>query len=439
MAPTQDPRTAAAAVPFVLRLGRARHAHGYAAHQLEEVLRQVSAHLGLRAQFFATPTSIFASFGPQDDQRTHLMRVEPGEVNLGKLALLDATARAVLQGTITPAEGSARIDRIAQTPSPYGPVAVVLAFAISSGAAGRLLGGGLREIAAASAIGLLTGLLALAASKLPALVRVFEPAAALMASGLATVLAIHAGPLSIYVTTLAGLIVLLPGLTFTLALTELTTQNLLSGTARMAGAVVVFLGIALGVALGRQVAEVILGVTAPANVGPLPAPGWTEWAALVVAPLAFAVLLKAQVRDLGWVVGVSLLGFAGARLGGVLLGPQLGVFAGSLTVGVASNLFGRAARRPTPVAQVPGILLLLPGSIGFRSLASMLDQQVMVAVEAAFTMGLTAIALVAGLLSANVLAPPERWSGASGLAGTPSQGIGAASREYRQPRDADLE
>ena len=62
----------------------------------------------------------------------------------------------------------------------------------------------------------------------------------------------------------------------------------------------------------------------------------------------------------------------------------------------------------------------------------MLDQQVLIGVEAAFTMVLTAVALVTGLLAANVLAPPERWSGAGGLAGLPPR-ISRMTREYRTP------
>ncbi len=420
----------------MLRLGRALHAYGYAAHQLEEVLRQTSERLGLTAQFFATPTSIFASFGPQDDQRTHLMRVEPGDVNLGKLAQLDQVGRDVLDGRLTPAEGSGKIEAITQARPLYGPILTVIAFAASSAAASRILGGGAREIETATLIGLLTGLLAIIAPKLPALARVFEPAAALLASAVATAVAVRWGPISIYITTLAGLIILLPGLTFTLALTELTTQNLLSGTARLASAVVTFLGVALGVALGSQIVLRLLGAPAALNVAPIPLAHWTEWVALVVAPLAFVVLLKAQPRDAGWVLVVCLLGFAGGRLGSRLLDPHLGVFVGSLVVGITGSLYGRFVQRPPPVTQVPGILLLLPGSLGFRSLAAMLDQQVVNGVEAAFTMLLTAIALVAGLLTANVLVPagraaPDSGSGPHALAGN-------RSREYRAATESDL-
>ena len=95
-------------------------------------------------------------------------------------------------------------------------------------------------------------------------------------------------------------------------------------------------------------------------------------------------------------------------MGARTLGLELGVFVGALVVGAASNLYARFLNRPATVILVPGILLLVPGSIGFRSLASLLDREVVLGVETAFRMVLMAVALVAGMLVSNVIAPPKR-------------------------------
>ena len=60
---------------------------------------------------------------------------------------------------------------------------------------------------------------------------------------------------------------------------------------------------------------------------------------------------------------------------------------------------------------LPGVLLLVPGSIGYQSLTSLLDQNVVVGVRAGFTMILIAVAIAAGLLAANVIVPPRRGEG----------------------------
>ncbi|HEY6404065.1 MAG TPA: threonine/serine exporter family protein, partial [Blastocatellia bacterium] len=191
------------AVGFVLRLGRALHVHGIPAHRLEEVMEKTAEKLGLHGQFFSTPTSIFASFGRQDEPGVFLMRVTPGEVNLGKIAELDDVATGVLRGALDPAEGSKLIDRILAEPHRYGAALTVLAFSLASAAASRFLGGGLKEIAASTLIGLVIGLLSLIAGKYQSFGKVFEFVAAGAASTLAASLTFVIGAYAVSNATLA--------------------------------------------------------------------------------------------------------------------------------------------------------------------------------------------------------------------------------------------
>lgn len=401
-----EPLSVADGVGFILRLGRALHTYGYPAHRLEAVMLETSRILGLEGQFFSTPTSIFAAFGPQDAQRTFLIRVEPGGTDLGKLSQLDQVVGRVLAGKLTPAEGATRVDEILAVPPQYGGTLSVAAFALASGAASRFLGGGAREVAVAAFIGLSTGLLSLLARRSESLGRVFEPVAAFVASVLATACGAYFGTPSVSNDVLAGLIVLLPGLTLTAAMTEVSTGHWISGTARLSGALMLLVGIGFGVALGGKLAGALVGPVVAVRSVPL-AP-WTESAALIVAPLAFTVLMRAQPKDAVWIVAAGALGVIGSRVGAQWLGPELSVFVGALTVGVASNVYSRLVDRPSMVTLVPGILQLVPGSIGFRSVASMIDARVVSGVEAGFKMVLIAAALAAGLLISRLILPARR-------------------------------
>lgn len=395
------------AVAFILRLGRALHGYGLSADVLESALESSSERLGLEAQFFTTPTSIFAAFGPPERQHTHLIRVYPGDVNLGKLARLDEVARGVLSGALTPAEGSARIDAIIASRPTFGPLLRTLAYGVASAASCRVLLGGGAEVAVACVAGLLTGLLALAERRLPHARHVFELAAAFTVSAFVTLFAATTGlRMSISTATLAGVIVLVPGLTVTLAMTELARRHLAAGTARLSGAFLVFVALAFGVAVGSRLATSIAGRVP--SVGPTPLPEWTLMVAVAVAPFAFAIVMRARPADLGWIWLASTVGYGAVRLGALWLGPALGASMGSLVVGVLANLYDRSGRGPAAVPLVPGVLLLVPGSIGYRSLASLLDQNVVVGVTAGFTMILTAVSLAAGLLIASVLVPARR-------------------------------
>ncbi len=362
--------------------------------------------LGLEGQFFTTPTSIFAAFGPQEAQQTFLIRVEPGDTDLGKLADLDEVTGKVLHGDLAPAQGARHIAEILARPPEYGHVLTTLAFGLSSGAASRFLGGGMREIAVAAVIGLMIGLLVFMVRKRDALGRVLELIAAIAASALAAGLGAIIGTPSLSNDVLAGLIVFVPGLMLTTAMTELSTRHLVSGTARLSAAFVVFLELGFGVALGGKIMGALIG--APRFSNSIALPAWTEIIALVAAPLAFTVLLRAHARDGFWIVLAGACAVLGSRLGAHVLGAELGVFLGALTVGIASNLFERLLQRPASITLVPGILLLVPGSVGFRSLAALMDKEVIPGIETAFKMILIAIALAAGVVVSKIIAPPRQ-------------------------------
>ncbi len=396
-----DRRTA-----FALRLAGALHRYGTPTHQLESTMKRVLARLGLDGVFFSIPTGIFAGFDRPEDHRTSVIRAESIELNLEKLTRLDELAERTIGGEIDVADASVEVEHIIAAPNRYSAIVSIAAYCVATGTAARIFGGGWREMAAATLVGLAVGLADVLLARSDATRRVFEIVAGVIASALATVAASQLAPFSIYLTTLAGLIILLPGLTVTTAMTELATGNLVSGTARLTGAILVFLQIAFGVALGGQVVRLFptLSQTGP----PLPLPDWTLWVSLLLTPPALTVLMRAMPRDGIWITLASIAGFTGARAGASLLGPELGAFLGAVALGSLSNIFGRTLRRPAAVPLLPGLLLLVPGSIGFGSLERFVARDVTAGVEAAFSVALVAVALAMGLLTANVVVPPRR-------------------------------
>lgn len=395
------------AVAFVLRLGHALHRHGTPAHRLEGLMMRVSERLGLEARFFSTPTSIFASFGPPEDLRTSLIRVEPGDMDLERLILLDLLADDVIQGRLSPTEGAHRVEDILARPPRYGPALQLLCWMLAGASAALLFGGGWKELAVSGVSSLAIGVLDLLTRKQPTTARVLEPVAAVLSAAFAGIAAHFFGPLHGEVATLAGLIVLLPGLTLTIAVNEVATRNLISGTSRLTHAALIFLQLGFGAALGSRVATVLPPVPTPSAL-PAATPPAVAVIALVVAGFAIAVLFRARPRDWGWIALAGAAAFMGARLGALLLGPQLGAFAGALLLGMGSNALARLRNRPAVTTVVPGLMLLVPGSVGFRSLASLLERDVVAGVDTAFSMLMVAVALAAGLLSANAIMPSRK-------------------------------
>ena len=396
-------------VGFLLRLARALHAAGTPAHRLEEVLVDGASRLGLEGQFFTTPTSIMAAFGPVERQRTHLIRVEPGTVDLGKLAALDAVARDVHRGATTLADGSARVDEVLAGRSPYRWWLIVLAYGLASAAGCRFLGGGLAEIEAALGVGLVIGLLSRVFARRTLPGSLFELTASFVGSLIVSLLVVWGYRCAVSTTTLAGLLSIVPGLTMTVAMMELASRHLASGTARFSGAAIVFLVMVVGVALAATLVTSFHGPIRSSAVIALPV--WTRYVALAVAPVAFSILLGARPRDLPYIYGASLLAYFGMLGGQRAIGAELGAAIGSLIVGLAANAYERARLGPALVPLTPGVLMLVPGSLGFRSLTALLDANVIAGVDTAFNMVLTAASLAAGLLVASLVLPPGELHG----------------------------
>lgn len=413
-----DPGTPAAdrdvAIEFLTRTAELLHMYGTPAHRLERVIVLMAQDLGQSVSVFSTPTSIMLGFGAGVAQRPHLLRVEPGEVNLGKLVEFDELLDEVVAHRIDLPTALTRMQALGAAPDRYGPWWTVLAFGVASATAARFFGGGGVEVVASFALGVVIGLLGRTSQRESGVASIFEPLAALLAAFAG--LAARAAGVDVddRIVALAGIIVLVPGLSLTVAMIELATRHLASGTARLAGASAVFLTIGLGAALGRFVGERGLGIEAAQSETTPAAPfDWlrdpSQWAALAVAPLAFVVLFRARMQEAPVIFATGVIGYLTARLASSGSGdPAVGSFLGALVVGLVSNLYARRMLRPATVPMLPGILMLVPGSVGYRALDAFVSHNTLQGVETAFLMLLVAISLVGGLLTANAVLPPRR-------------------------------
>lgn len=389
---------------FTVRLAWALHRYGAPAHRLEEVLQLMSDRLHLPGQFFSMPTALLASFGSWENQHTILVRVDPGDVDLQKQVKLDDVAERVASGQLDPRAGVEEIEAVVLAPARYGVVLTLICFGLASGAASRFFGGGWREILVSSVTGLFVGIMAQLMNRRTSTSRVYEPLAAVVASLFAALGAWWLGNLSTSMAVLGGLIVLVPGLTVTTALNELATRHLMSGTGRLMGAMMVFLVMGVGVVLGTRLALLV-----PGGIGTtIPLPVWTEGVALGAGILSFSILFRVPAREIVWTFLIGAAVYATARFGAIPLGPDLAVASGAFLLGASANLYARIRRRPAAIPLVPSLMLLVPGSIGFRSLLSLLEHNVLSGVETAFRMIMVGVSLVTGLLLANLVLPPRR-------------------------------
>lgn len=403
--PATDEARLGAAFTFVLRLGRALLSFGLPAQRLEEALQRVGQALGLTIDCFSTPTALIVTASDGKRTRTRLVRLEPGETDLERLSALHDLVGRVERRELSPEEGERRIEKILAHAPRYRGGTVVLACGLASAAAAILLGGGVADVVPALSLGTMVGLLSRLASRVATLGRLLPALAACVTTLLSRLIGLAGAPVHETVLVLSSVLALLPGFTLTVATLELATANVVSGTSRLMGGLSTLVQLGFGVALGHRVAQLLPALEPPP---PASSPEWLVLVAHAVAALAFTVILRAAPRDVPAILLGAAVSVAGARLGRAWLGPEIGAFLGATCIGVLAHVYARWKDRSVLLLLTPGILMLVPGSIGFLSVRSMLAADVVSALEIAFRMVLVLTSLAAGLLVATVAVPPRR-------------------------------
>jgi uncharacterized membrane protein YjjP (DUF1212 family) len=403
-------------VDFVIELARRLHMYGTTAQRLEGAITSVARRIDVYCEVWSNPTGMILSFA--DFQRSHessitrVIRLDPGEDHLGRLARADFIAEEVLAGRMHIPEGLEAL-RDMDKPTPgWGRPLRVLCYALASASVtGLFPRTGWADLFTASLLGGFIGVLAQLSERRPRLQEAQDAIAAMVATFIATAVASFWAPLSLQNVIVASMIVLMPGLTLTTAVSELAARQLASGTARFADAMTTLMKLTFGAVAAAELAS-ILGWTPLPNRGEA-LPFWAPWVSLVTASFSFAVLFKAARRDVALVMASVWLGYGVMRATQVLPGLSdsnvpIGVFLAGVVVAAMGNLYGLVANRPSALIRVPGIILLVPGSLGFRSFNLVLEHDVMLGLDTAFAVMAALIALVAGILFGNLLMPTRR-------------------------------
>ncbi|MGH1438777.1 MAG: threonine/serine ThrE exporter family protein [Cellvibrionaceae bacterium] len=394
---------------FIIRLGKALHKYGTPAYRLEAHLQDVSQHLGLQSNFMITPTSLtfVLSEDEENQEYNHIVRVKPGEIDLGSLARIDALVDELTSKQRDLNDAIARLDEIANKPIPYSRPWVFLAFGGSSGAFAMLMHTNWSTILWSTLIGFVICLLTFWSEKSNRVANMLEPFVALVAALLISVVVNYDASVDVPLVILSSIIVYIPGLALTIGLSELSARNLVSGTARVVDAVMSLFKLYFGAILGLAIAKLIWGEAA---FLPSPAvPEWTSWIAVTVLSLSLVVLFKTRVKDAPWGMLSGYIAFGTTLWGGIYLGPALGAFVGAFALGVYSNIFSRIMSLPSSIVMLLGLVMLVPGSKVYIGLNQAVSGQTMLnATDIGVQSFLIFMSLVGGLIFSDVVLPSEK-------------------------------
>jgi uncharacterized membrane protein YjjP (DUF1212 family) len=400
-APSPAVEDADSALALLLSAARGAQACGYGAEDTERLVCELAAQLGMAdVQISSLPTQLTLAFGIPAQQRVVLLRTEPRPVDLGRIVRLDAVAREVKAGRIGPREASVPIDAISRSPLPYTAPVMVFGYCLAAAGAVLLFGEDLPEAVTAAVAGLAVGAIAVVRSRVRELDLAAELVSALLAGFICQAVSARIWPLDPRVATLGAVVVLLPGFTLTQGVRELQTRNLLSGLAGLGAASVTFLALVIGAVLGGDVGARAFG---PARVPGVELPPWTFLLGAAALGLAAVVVQRAPRHEAPTVVASALLAAAVSKATSRSVGPALGAFVGAVAIGLVAHLNAWLRARPVWLVTIPGVLVLVPGSIGYRSLLDLVNRDVATSLETGVQMILTAAGIVFGLLLSDAL------------------------------------
>lgn len=386
---------------FIVALAESIHQNGIPAHRLENTMQQVCESLNIQAGFSATPELLLISFNIEDRSYTHMKKFQGSDLHLERMTLLSDLIGKVSNQNISISEAFKELEAINASPKRYGSIVNVLSIGVSTSSAACLFGGGYAEILISGIIGLVIGILVEFLAFFPYLSRLTILFASTFAIFFAKWSVSWVGNYSVEIATITGLILLIPGFTLSLSVTELANGHAQSGTVRFSNALVTFVMIAVGIGLGNQ-------IIAHMSIHPIenyfPAlPPWISYIAIALVPAGFVVLFKAKIKHYVWMLVAcitsyySVVYFNGFNIG------ELSVFFAALTLGFVSNALSRINKLPVTLMLVPGIILLVPGSIGFKSISFLVNEQTLNGIESAFSAMVSAASLTAGLLFSNMV------------------------------------
>jgi uncharacterized membrane protein YjjP (DUF1212 family) len=389
-------------ITFLAELAAAMHISGANADDLERQVYELGRRFDVEAHCFALPTMLTITVeNGLSGQSSKLVRLPAYDYNMTRLIALKDLHRKLWSLEQLP-EAELQLQTIMAAASPWSRWQMVVSGLVLSSAIALLLGGGLPEMAAAGLIGALFVQIFLWLASRPGLSPIMPVLlctyAALAAYGLNMLIPMT----SPFVVILASIVLLLPGFTITIAMIELATGNLLAGTGRLAGAFILMLLMGAGVAIGTTIGTEWLPVQTAVPLQKLP--DWTIWPAIALLGATLLVFLQAPLRALHVMMGACLLAFAVTSTVAGWLGPVAGAFTGAFSVAMAGQWYQRFTGEPGILVQIPGLITLVPGSVGFKGLHALMEQDNLAGITTMTNMVITGAALVIGTLLANSLA-----------------------------------
>ncbi len=337
--------------------------------RLEDKIIQLGNSYELQPEVFATPSAIMISAMSNEKRFTSsLKRIKESTIDLNLLFKIDVLFDKVIQKEFTVHEAYKYICEKEYSDQLYNPTSVSVASFVVGFLASYLHFQSVHS-------GVVSGLLSfvLVALVQPffnylAFTRIFYVFfASLLSIGLAACIEVYL-QLPIEASFIGSLIVLVPGLMLTTAVSELAEHNFVSGTVKLVNGVLILISIGTALFIGKDIIGFLNPQSLPLNLDyPLEAPvdQITSIIGTICIMFAFCIQFQTSKRFILCAVITGISGQIGFELFKNASSYALPSFVAALFIGLTSLSFSRLFKTPSQIFSVPGIVSLVPGVLSF--------------------------------------------------------------------------
>lgn len=391
---------------FLTELGKALTGAGISVTAVQSILEDITEAYNVKAEIIVFPTALLIKLGNEESSPLTAANQLPGSLPLHQVSELYELIYQAEKAEISPVEGKKRIKEILSEKHRFGRVGIFIGYILFAIGLGMLLQPTSQQLIASGGSGAIIGLLLILNRDRPRFALILPVIAALLVStflfwGIKQELI--AGSIAVLIPALAYF---LPGATFTTGMFELASGNIVSGSSRVIYGVAILFLLLFGVLIGMQIIglpqqEVI--ATPAVNMFK----GWIPFVGILIFAVGMYFFMSIRDKDLPWIILVLYIAFFGQQFGNYFIGGFSGAFLGSFLMTISGTLVGRSPiRTPSFVSILPAFWVLVPGSLGFISVASLIGQNYFSAVNNLTGVVMTVVAISLGLLVGAAIIEP---------------------------------
>jgi uncharacterized membrane protein YjjP (DUF1212 family) len=385
---------------FVLELGRALSLAGTAVSETQDRLTAVAAASGApEARVIVLPTALMIAFGRAGWATIDVIPQLGGDLRLDQISTLYELVDEAERGAVEPSDGLRRLEEIHAMPPRHGAVVTVLGYAAMTVGLCLVLQPTPSDVVIGAVLGVIVGVLVLAARDRRTLVGLMPVVAATVVSALSFEAVQHDIADPGLRTLIAPLVTFLPGAMLTTATVELASGQMIAGASRLVSGSVQLLLLAFGIVVGVELAglpsETALDDQQANLLG-----WWAPWLGVIVFGVATAVYLSAPRRALPWLMVVLFAAWIGQLVGERLVGADVSGFFGALAMTPIALAIARLhAGPPSQVTFLPAFWLLVPGALGLIGVTEVVGDPATATIEDLLTPIGAIVSIALGVLA----------------------------------------